>query len=232
MVKIVSIMNIEKKFGRVEALRKINLNLESGKIYGLVGPNGSGKSTLLKCLAGLLKPNGGKIEILGQGPSNKTKAQIGFVPEIDQLYRFMTVTETLKFTASFYSDWDSARAEELLEFMSLAGDKKVNSLSKGMKARLKLVLALARTAPLLLLDEPFSGIDPASKDRIIQGIVREFKDDQQTILISTHALRETEQIFDHVIFLDQGEVILQGDVDDLRSEHKLSINDLFKEVFV
>nr|NLJ02561.1 ABC transporter ATP-binding protein [Bacillota bacterium] len=225
------ISNLRKKYPKVEALKGVDLALPQGEIWGLLGPNGSGKSTLLKCIIGLVKPDGGEIKILGQVPSRRTKAQIAFVPEVENLYRWMTVRQAIDFTASFYEDWDEGRIPGLLEFMGLDPDKKVSSLSKGMRARLKLILALARKAPLLLLDEPFSGIDPASRDRIVEGIVRQFKSEVQSMIISTHAVGDTEQLFDGVVFLDEGTVSLQGNAEDLRDQYGKSINDLFKEVF-
>lgn len=225
------ISNLRKKYPKVEALKGVDLALPQGEIWGLLGPNGSGKSTLLKCIIGLVKPDGGEIRILGQVPSRRTKAQIAFVPEVENLYRWMTVRQAIDFTASFYEDWDGGRIPGLLEFMGLDPDKKVSSLSKGMRARLKLILALARKAPLLLLDEPFSGIDPASRDRIVEGIVRQFKSEVQSMIISTHAVGDTEQLFDGVVFLDEGTVSLQGNAEDLRDQYGKSINDLFKEVF-
>jgi ABC-2 type transport system ATP-binding protein len=225
------ISNLRKKYPKVEALKGVDLALPQGEIWGLLGPNGSGKSTLLKCIIGLVKPDGGEIRILGQVPSRRTKAQIAFVPEVENLYRWMTVRQAIDFTASFYEDWDEGRIPGLLEFMGLDPDKKVSSLSKGMRARLKLILALARKAPLLLLDEPFSGIDPASRDRIVEGIVRQFKSEVQSMIISTHAVGDTEQLFDGVVFLDEGTVSLQGNAEDLRDQYGKSINDLFKEVF-
>lgn len=225
------VSNLSKKYPRTEALKSIDLELPAGKIYGLLGPNGSGKSTLLKCVVGLVQPDEGRIEIMGQKPSRHTKGLIAFVPEIDHLYRWMTVQGVLDFTSAFYQDWQGERVSELLSFMHLDPNKKVSSLSKGMRARLKLILALARRAPLILLDEPFSGIDPSSRDRIVEGIVRQFKQDEQTMIISTHAVGDTEQLFDSVIFLDEGTVSLQGDAEDLRTQHGKSINDLFKGVF-
>lgn len=225
------VRDLRKKYPGTEALKGIDLTLPTGEIWGLLGPNGSGKSTLLKCVVGLIQADGGTIEIFGQKPSRHTKAQIAFVPEIDNLYRWMTVQEAIDFTSTFYEDWEPQRVPELLEFMRLDPEKKVGSLSKGMRARLKLIFALARIAPLVLLDEPFSGIDPSSRDRIVEGIVREFKSEEQTMIISTHAVGDTEQLFDSVVFLDEGTVNLQGNAEDLRVRYGKSINDLFKEVF-
>jgi len=225
------VRDLRKKYPGTEALKGIDLTLPTGEIWGLLGPNGSGKSTLLKCVVGLLQADRGTIEIFGKKPSRHTKAQIAFVPEIDNLYRWMTVQEAIDFISTFYDDWEPQRVPELLDFMRLDPEKKVSSLSKGMRARLKLILTLARTAPLVLLDEPFSGIDPSSRDRIVEGIVREFKSEEQTMIISTHAVGDTEQLFDSVVFLDEGTVNLQGNAEDLRVRYGKSINDLFKEVF-
>lgn len=225
------VRDLRKRYSQVEALKGISMTLPRGEIWGLLGPNGSGKSTFLKCVAGLVKPDGGEIQILGETPSRRTKAQIAFVPEVESLYRWMTVGQVLDFTAAFFDDWQPETALELLEFMHLDGKSRVSSLSKGMRTRLRLILALARRAPLVLLDEPFSGIDPSSRDRIVDGIIREFKGEEQTVLISTHAVGDTEQLFDSVVFLAEGRVALQGSAEELRRSRGRSINDLFKEVF-
>lgn len=225
------VSGLRKKYSRVEALKGLDLALPQGEIWGLLGPNGSGKSTLLKCIVGLVFPDGGDIKVLGQAPSRHVKAQIAFVPEVENLYRWMTIRQVIDFTAAFYDDWQEERVPELLDFMRLDSSKKVSSLSKGMRARLKLILALSRKAPLILLDEPFSGIDPASRDRIVEGIVRQFKSEEQTMIISTHAVGDTEQLFDGVVFLDEGTINLKGNAEDMRRQYGKSINDLFKEVF-
>lgn len=227
----VVVEGLRKRYPQAEALKGIDLNLFAGKIWGLLGPNGSGKSTFLKCLMGLVQKDVGTIRIFAKPLSRQTRGQIAFVPEIDNLYPWMTVQGMLDFTAAFYRDWEESRALELLEFMRLDPTQKISSLSKGMRARLKLILSLAREAPLILLDEPFSGIDPASRDRVLEGIVRQFKSETQTMIVSTHAVGETERLFDSVIFLEEGRVRLQGSAEDLRTEYGKSINDLFKEVF-
>ncbi len=225
------VRDLRKRYPRVEALKGISLSVPTGEIWGLLGPNGSGKSTFLKCVAGLLRPDGGELEILGAPPSRRTKEQLAYVPEVESLYRWMTVSQVLDFTAAFYPDWQGESALELLEFMRLEPNAKVTALSKGMRARLRLITALARRAPLILLDEPFSGIDPASRERIVEGIARQFKGEEQTMIISTHAVGDAERLFDAVVFLQEGTITLQGNAEDLRSRHGKSINDLFKEVF-
>ena len=218
---VVVVEGLQKRYPRVNALAGIDLSLPKGEIWGLLGPNGSGKSTLLKCLIGLVLPDSGRIEIFGETPSRRTKANIAFVPEVDNLYRWMTVQQTLDFTSEFYEDWQPKRAKELLEFMRLDPNAKVSSLSKGMRARLKLTLALARQAPLVLLDEPLSGIDPSSRDRIVEGIVLQFKSEEQTMVLSTHAVGETERLFDSVVFMDEGRVRLVGKAEELRMEREV-----------
>src|SRR5690554_4692342 len=155
--RVVVIEGLRKRYPGVNALAGIDLTLSRGEIWGLLGPDGSGKSTLLKCLVGLVRPDAGRIEICQEPFSRRAKANIAFVPEVDNLYRWMTVQETMDFIAAFYDDWQPQRAKELLDFMRLDPKSKVSTLSKGMKARFKLTLALARKAPLVLLDEPLSG---------------------------------------------------------------------------
>ncbi len=228
---IVEITELKKRYLRVTALDGINLRITTGKIWGLLGPNGSGKSTLLKCIAGLVRPDSGMIRINNLPPLRHTKADIAFMPEIDNLYRWMTVGEAIRFIATFYDDWQVEREKELLEFMKLDPNYKVGALSKGMRARLKLVLILARNAKLILLDEPLSGIDPASRDRIVEGVVRQFRNEVQTMVLSTHEVDETERIFDSVVFLSEGQVYLVDEAEELRLKHNKSINELFKEVY-
>lgn len=228
---IVEITGLKKRYPGVDALAGIDLKITRGEIWGLLGPNGSGKSTLLKCIAGLVQPDSGQVTINGVKPSRKTKAVTAFVPEIDHLYSWMTIQETLDFMASFYSDWQKEREQELLEFMRLDPKKEVSALSKGMRARLKLVVGLARSSELVLLDEPLSGIDPSSRDRIVEGIVRQFRSDNQTMILSTHAVDETERLYDSVIFLSEGQVYLSGSAEELRIKHSKSMNELFKEVY-
>lgn len=228
---VVEMKNVIKRFPGADALQGIDLEIESGKIYGLLGPNGSGKSTLLKCIAGLLRPDQGQIQVFGDTPGRKTKARIAYLPEVDYLYRWMRVGEMLDLTAAMYSDWQVERVDDLLKFMNLNRDQKINALSKGMKARLKLVMTMTRSADLVLLDEPLSGLDPASRGRIIDAIIQEFRNDQQALIISTHEVGETENVFDSVIFLENGQIKLNENADELRKTKDMSIDELFREVF-
>lgn len=229
--KIVEVNDLHKRFFRTKALRGLSFQLERGLILGLLGPNGSGKSTLLKILSGLYQPSSGKVLINGEKPSVETKAQVAYLPEIDNLYSWMTVGQTINFVSAFFHDWDQDKGSELVEFMNLDMMATVGKLSKGMRARLKLVLAMARNSPLVLLDEPFSGIDPPSRDRILEAIIAQYRIGEQSIILSTHEVWESEKIFDKVLFIEDGQVKLMGDAEELRKEWDKSINDIFKEVY-
>ncbi|MFS8664093.1 MAG: ABC transporter ATP-binding protein [Limnochordales bacterium] len=222
---------VTKRFGRVRALNDLSVTIPSGTILGLLGPNGAGKSTMLKLIAGLYRPDGGRVTIDGDVPSPKTKAKVAYLPEIDYLYGWMTVRQILDYVRAFYPDWEQVRAEELLRFMALDPAARVSRLSKGMRARLKIVVAMSRSAPLILLDEPLSGIDPPSRSRVLSAIVSEFREDGQTVVMSTHDVAESENLFQEVLFLREGQVALMGDADQLRAQRGKSIRDLFEEVY-
>ena len=222
---------VTKGFGRLRAIDELSFTIREGTILGLLGPNGAGKSTMLKLVAGLYRPDSGRVTIDGDQPSPKTKAKVAYLPEIDYLYGWMTVRQIMEYVSAFYPDWDDARAAEMLKFMGLDPATKVGRLSKGMRARLKIVLAMSRSAPVVLLDEPLSGIDPTSRSRVLRAIVSEFRSDSQTVVMSTHDVVESEALFDEVLFLKQGRVALSGEADKLREERGKSIQELFEEVF-
>lgn len=223
--------NLIKKYGHTLALCGLNLEIPKGKIVALLGPNGSGKSTLLKLFAGLIHPTAGEALVLGERAGVKTKSKVAYVPEFNHLYRWQTVEEATRFAMKFFSDLDYELAQKLIAEMQLEPGLKIGSLSKGMHARLKLALALARTAPVLLLDEPLSGIDPQSRRKILTALVDTYRPGEQTIILSTHQVLESEATFDQVLFLQEGELVLWGEADELRREHNSSIEDLFTEIY-
>lgn len=227
---IIELNGIHKRYLLKHALIGIDLQIQKGRIVGLLGPNGSGKSTLLKMIAGLIYPTSGSIRVNGREPDVKGKSQIAYLPEIDHLYGWMTVTETLHFISGFYSDWSWEKATDMLYAMELDRNQKVRNLSKGMRARLKLIAALSRKVPLVLLDEPFSGIDPPSRAKIIHSIISEFQSDEQTILLSTHSVAESEPMFDDVIFLQQGRIKIHDSAQNLRSTYGCSLGNIWEEV--
>ncbi|TDA68848.1 MAG: ABC transporter ATP-binding protein [Clostridia bacterium] len=227
---VIEVRALRKRYGRTWALRGLDLQVEEGRVLGLLGPNGSGKSTLLRILAGVGHPTSGEVRVLGQAPGRATKARVAFVPEVEHIYRWMRVADALKFQENFFADFQPARARELLEFMGLDQASPVSSLSKGQRARLKLVLALGRDARLVLLDEPFSGIDPPSRERVLQGLLMAYREDR-TMVISTHLVGEAEKLFDRVVFLSRGEIFLAGEAEELRQRHGKSIEQIFREEY-
>lgn len=228
----VEIKNLVKSYPGVEALQGVNINFPAGRITGLIGPNGSGKSTMLKSMAGLVKPTGGELLVFGQKPDRQTKEKVAFLPELNHLSKNMKIVQIIDFFESQFTTFDRERALEILDFMNLKPEMRIKNLSKGMVGRVKLVLTMARNVPLIVMDEPLAGIDPQSRARILEGLISEYDAEKQTIILSTHEVLEAERFFDYVIFLEYGEVKLQGDADNLRSEHGMSIQDLVKEVFI
>lgn len=228
---MIELSGIHKKYLLKHALTGVDLQIRKGQIVGLLGPNGSGKSTLLKMMAGLIYPTSGLIRINGREPDVHNKQRVAYLPEIDHLYGWMTVKETLSFLSVFYHDWQADKAAEMLLSMELDENQKVRNLSKGMRARLKLIAALSRRVPLILLDEPFSGIDPSSRAKIIRSILNEFQSEEQTILLSTHSVNESEPMFDEVIFLQEGRIRIFDSTENLRAEYGCSLEKIWEKVY-
>jgi ABC-2 type transport system ATP-binding protein len=228
----VEITNLNKKYPGVEALKGISINFPAGKITGLIGPNGSGKSTMLKSIVGLVSPTTGEIKVFGERPDRKTKEKIAFLPELNYFYKGMSISRVIDLYDNQFATFDREKAMEIMDFMNLKPEMRVKNLSKGMVGRLKLVLTMARQVPLIIMDEPLSGIDPKSRASILEGLISEYDAENQTIILSTHEVLEAEKFFDYVVFLEMGDIKLQGNADDLRAEHGKSIQDLVKEVFV
>ena len=230
MEQILKANQLSKYFYQKKALDKIDMNIEKGKIYGILGPNGGGKSTFLKIAAGLLKPSQGEITIDNKEPGVYTKSIVSYLPETNYLYKWMKIKDALNFFKDLYADFDVERARESLKFMELEEEEKVTSLSKGMMGRLKLTLALSRKAKLYLLDEPLNGIDPISREKIITSILDSYSK-KSSILICSHLIYYIEKLLDYVFFLSEGRIILSGDAEELRNKRGMSIDKLFQEVF-
>jgi ABC-2 type transport system ATP-binding protein len=222
--------NVSKKYGTVTALDAVNLNLQSGRIVGLLGPNGSGKTTLNKLANGLLQPSGGTLAVCGKPVGVESKALVSYLPDRICLDGWMRLRDILSFYGDFYADFRRDAAETMFANLGLGLDKRFKTLSKGSKEKAQLVLAMARKARLYLLDEPIGGVDPAARDYIISTILNNYSPDA-TALISTHLIQDVEQILDDIIFLKEGTVLLQGAADDIRAEKGMSIDSLFREVF-
>ncbi|MNJ35613.1 putative ABC transporter ATP-binding protein YxlF [compost metagenome] len=227
---ILELQNVYKKYRGKPALTGVNMNIGSGKIVGLLGTNGSGKSTLMKLAAGLLQPNSGNISVGGIKVGMDTKKSVSFMPDRPITESWMRVKDAISFYQDFYEDFNREKAANMLDFMNLNLMDKVNTLSKGMNERLQLTLAMSRDAKLYLLDEPIGGVDPIARDKILDAIV-EFYNEDSSMIISTHLVRDIERIFDEVVFIREGQVVLQEEVEDLRFKHGKSVDDMFKEVY-
>jgi len=230
MVIIFKTENLTKSYMTKKALKGVSIELEKGKILGLLGPNGSGKTTLMKICAGLLRPTSGEIYIDGLVPGLNTKPVVSYLPDVNYLYRWMKIRDAIVFFDEFYDDFDVKKAKKLLEFMNLDENSKVTSLSKGMLEKLHLTLVLSRKAKLYILDEPLGGVDPVAREKIIDAILDNFNEDS-SMIISTHLVRDIERLFDEVVFISQGEFILKGNAEELRIEKGKSIDELYREVF-
>lgn len=230
MDSILTTKNLKKYFSGKAALDGIDLDIPLGKIVGLLGPNGSGKTTFIKIAAGILRQTGGEILIDGEVPGVYTKSIVSYLPDRDYLYEWMKIMDALNFYEDFFKDFDRKKAEDLMQFMNLDMDSKVTSLSKGMMEKLNLSLVIARKAKLYILDEPLAGVDPTAREKIIDTIVANFREDS-SMIISTHQVNTMEKLFDKVLFLSDGKIVLDGDAEELRNERNMSIDELFREVF-
>ncbi|OBZ14319.1 multidrug ABC transporter ATP-binding protein [Bacillus sp. FJAT-27264] len=227
---ILQVQQVSKKYWSKQAVRDISFTLRPGKIIGLLGSNGSGKTTIMKMIAGLAQPTSGKIAVYGNPVGVESKSLISFMPDQPLTESWMSVGDALRFYSDFFPDFDQEKAERMLDFMKLSLGDKVRSLSKGMSERLQLTLALSRKASLYLLDEPLGGVDPVARTRILNALV-EFYEEDSSILISTHLVSDIERIFDEVIMVKNGEMVMQGNVEELRLQHGKSMDELFREVF-
>lgn len=230
MYNILKAENLCKSYFNKKALQGANLTIKQGKILGLLGPNGSGKTTFLKIAAGLLHPTSGSIIIDGQEPGVYTKSIVSYLPDTEYLFKWMKIKDAVGYFKDFYSDFDEKKAAELLEFMKLDMNSSVKSLSKGMKEKLKLTLVLSRKAKLYILDEPLGGVDPTAREKILDAIINNFSE-HSSMIITTHLVNDIERIFDDVAFINEGEIVLQGNAEELRQSKNKSIDELYREVF-
>lgn len=221
---------IKKNFFQKQALQGVDLVLEKGRILGLLGPNGSGKTTLMKIIIGLQKPSAGELQIDGAAPGVYTKSIVSYLPDQNPLFSWMRIMDAVSFYQDFYTDFDTKKAIEMLQFMNLNGNDKVKNLSKGMLEKLMLTLTLSRNAKLYILDEPLGGVDPVSREKIIDSILNNYNEDS-SVIISTHLVNDVERLFDEVAMIHEGRIILQGNAEDLRIQHSKSIDELYREVF-
>lgn len=221
---------LTKTFHGTPALENVNITAEAGRVIGLLGPNGSGKTTLIKLANGLLSPSGGSVLICGKAPSRETKALVSYLPDRPCLPEWMNSGQVTDYYADFYADFDRARAAEMIKRLNLPQNRRLGQMSKGMKEKLQLIMVMSRRAKLYLLDEPIGGVDPATRDYILNTIITNYEPNA-TVIISTHLISEVESILDEVVFINDGRVILQSGVDDIREKYGRSVDAYFREVF-
>lgn len=227
---ILETKGLSKSYFNKKALREVNFSLEKGKVLGLLGPNGSGKTTFIKIAAGILRQSSGEILINRSKPGVTTKELVSYLPDRTYLYKWMKIKDAVGFFKDFYKDFDESRCDELLTFMDLDKDLKITTLSKGMMEKLNLTLVLSRKAKLYILDEPLAGVDPVAREKILDAIIQSYNE-ESSMIITTHLVKDIERIFDDVAFIKDGEIVLSGNAEDLRSEKGKSIDELFREVF-
>jgi ABC-2 type transport system ATP-binding protein len=228
---MIQFRNVTKKYGKTRALDDISIDIGKGKITGLLGPNGSGKTTMIKLIMDLNKPSAGEILINNAPISQDIKKHIAYLPEIDHFYSWMKIKDAKDFVQTFYEDWDERLYEELLSFLELEENMAIKKISKGQRAKAKLLLAFSRKADIILLDEPLSGIDIFTREKIVETMIKDYREVEQSIVITTHEIKEIEQVIDDVVFLKQGKIVLQGEAKQLQAKRNLSLVDLMKEAY-
>ncbi|MFR8103729.1 MAG: ABC transporter ATP-binding protein [Clostridia bacterium] len=229
-MKLVECKNLCKDFDNKQILKNINLTIPRGKIIGLLGKNGMGKTTLIKLINDLLTPTRGEVLINGERPGVNSKKIISYLPERTYLDKSMTIAQVFKFFEEFYDNFNKEKAIKLLKDLDLELDKKISQMSKGMQEKLQLILVMSREAQLYILDEPLGGVDPATRDYILDTILSNFNEGA-SVIISTHLIADIERILDEVIFIDKGEVILTSPADELRKKENASIDEIFRRCF-
>ncbi|MCR8630678.1 MULTISPECIES: ABC transporter ATP-binding protein [Paenibacillus] len=228
---MIRVDNAVKSFGNKKALDGISFTAGEGQIVGLLGSNGAGKSTMLKAVAGLLRLDQGLITIDEKTASLSTRGMLTYLPDVDVWYPWMKLSDAIQYMKDMYWDWDDKKAHHLLDFFKLREDSLIQQASKGTRAKMKLLLALSRQAKYLLMDEPFTGIDPFARQQIAQAIVEDFMEEGQTIIITTHEISEVEVMLDEVLFIHEGNLMLTGHVETLKQERNKSLIEILKEEY-
>ena len=229
-MELLECKNIYKDYDKKQVLKDINLKIPRGKIIGLLGKNGMGKTTLIKLINDLLTPTSGEILVNGKNIGIESKRIISYLPERTYLDKSMTIKQTLEYFTDFYDNFDIEKAKRLIKDLDLEIDTKISKMSKGMQEKLQLILVMSRNVELYILDEPLGGVDPATRDYILDTILNNFNEDA-SVIISTHLISDIERILDEVIFIDKGKIILSSDADKLREKEKGSIDEIFRRMF-
>jgi len=229
-MELLECKNLCKSYGDKKILKDVNLKIPKGKIIGLLGKNGTGKTTLIKLINDLLTPSSGEVLINGKKPGVESKEIIAYLPEKTYLDREVKVRDAIKYFEEFYDNFDTKRAIKLLKDLDLDINTKIGKMSKGMQEKLQLILVMSRNASLYILDEPLGGVDPATRDYILDTILSNFSEGA-SVIISTHLISDIERILDEVIFIDKGKIVLTSSTDELRKKEKASIDEIFRRNF-
>lgn len=229
-MELVKCNNLCKEFDNKKVLKDVNLTIPKGKIIGLLGKNGMGKTTFLKLINDLLTPTSGEVLINGEKPSINSKKIVSYLPERTYLDKSMKVSQIITFFDEFYDNFNKEKAIKLLKDLDLDINSKVSKMSKGMQEKLQLILVMSREAELYILDEPLGGVDPATRDYILDTILSNFSEGA-SVIISTHIISDIERILDDVIFIDKGEIVLTSSADELRKKENASIDEIFRRCF-
>jgi len=229
-MELLEIKNLNKKYDKKYVLKDLNLKVTSGKIIGLLGKNGAGKTTLIKLINDLLTPTSGEIFVKGNNIGVESKKVISYLPERTYLNKQMKVSEVIDYFKDFYENFDDNKAKKLLKDLDLDINQNLSKMSKGMQEKVQLVLVMSRKADLYILDEPLGGVDPATRDYILDTILSNFNENA-SVIISTHLISDIERILDEVIFIDKGKIVLQSDTDELRTKENASIDEIFRRMF-
>ncbi|MBR4062847.1 MAG: ABC transporter ATP-binding protein [Clostridia bacterium] len=230
MNEILKCTGLSKRYGSVQALNRVDLTVERGKIIGILGPNGSGKTTLIKLINGLLTPTEGSILVGGEAPGVETKKIVSYLPDNSFLPSWMTAEQIIELFCDFYEDFRPELAYEMLDRLGVSKTTRLKNLSKGNKEKVCLILVMSRNAQLYVLDEPIAAVDPATRDYVISTIINNYNP-EASVLISTHIIADIEPVLDEAIFINRGEIVLHKTVDEIREEKGMSVDALFREVF-
>lgn len=227
---LLKIEHLNKSYGKKKVLKNVSFSCGEGGIIGLLGPNGSGKTTMLKIITGVLTAYDGMVQIGGNNVGNKTKSIISYLSDEPYFPDHMKVKEALRVFSDFYYDFDLNKCMQMLKRFQIERNMSLKTMSKGTKEKFQLSLVMSRNAKLIILDEPIGGVDPAAREVILDTILSNYNE-RQTILIATHLIAEIERIFDTVLFIKDGEIILNEPVEDLRSRTGQSVDQCFREMF-
>jgi ABC-2 type transport system ATP-binding protein len=221
---VINVSGLTRRFGATTALDSVSLSLPRGAVYGLVGANGAGKTTLIKHVLGLLRAESGSVRVFGLDPVADpvgVLSRIGYLSEENDLPGWMRVDELIRYSRAFYPAWDDAYAEELRQTFALDRAARIKNLSKGQKARMGLLIALAHRPELLVLDEPSSGLDPIVRKDILGAVMRTIADEGRTVLFSSHLLDEVEEVADHVTMISEGRIVLSAPLSVIKDSHRV-----------